>query len=295
MIEVILDASQLEVVEKCPYNWFLSYIKHLEVAHPNRALSTGSFFHEALKFYYEKGQPLSNHIRDTLLYAKELALGPQRNKWPEVAKDPKFFLVRLKEYLYRWLPEDEGIELIGVEKGFSWLLYEDANYRFIAEGMIDLVSRKNATGLTVTDHKTQSRYYEKYEFNHQVLNYLSFTKANYFEYDYIGLQDKVGINTFFRPIFKAPDGMCEQWKEDVIHTFYDVGNMLRNWDDYCKDTPVGEDKHPSFFFPRKRSACTTQFGTCQFHKICQVHDNSKFQIATFSHYKEKDQQWKAWS
>jgi PD-(D/E)XK nuclease superfamily protein len=290
LIEVILDASQLEVIEKCPYNWYLSYIKHLETRRTNPALSTGSFFHECLKFYYGKGQPLSNNIRETLLYARELACGDARIRWPEVAKDPKFFLYRLKDCIYKWLEQDEAMEIIGVEKGFSTLLYENSRVRFILEGMIDLVSRKNIMGLTVTDHKTQSRYYEKYEYNHQIMNYMSFTGAEYFEYNYIGLQDTITKTTFFRPVFKPPEGMLAQWKQDVIHTFMGVADMLER-----ANLETFELLNPSAYFPRRRSACDTKFGVCQFHKICQVPDDNPLQITTFSAYKEKDQQWKAWS
>lgn len=186
------------------------------------------------------------------------------------------------------------MEIIAVEKGFSWLLYEDSTRRYILEGMIDLVSKKKPTGFTVTDHKTQSRLYDKYEYNHQALNYLNFTGASYFEYNYIGLQQESGINTFRRPIFKPAAGMLEQWKQDVKLTFDEMYSMVNNLG--TRVVIPGSKYNPpdSLFFPRRRSSCTTQFGTCAYHKRCQVPDNSKFVQIAESAYKEKDKRWIAW-
>lgn len=287
MIEIILDASQIEMFETCPKKWYYSYVQNLTTKTPNSALSTGSYFHEVLKYYYTliwHGAAPSKSIRPALEYGVDLIKNPtESRKWPEVTKEPQFYIDRLRAYFYANLSDDENMEVISVEKGFSWLLYESKHCRYILEGLIDLVTRKVKTGITVTDHKTQSRAYDKYFYNHQAANYMIATGAKYFEYNYIGLQDKINENTFNKPIWTPPPGYLEQWKIDVKLVFEQMHSML-------SVRPAIE------YFPRRRTSCQTKFGICEFHSICQIPDSSPWQpIVINSKYKEKDEKWKAWS
>lgn len=209
------------------------------------------------------------------------SLGVKAIDAPAVRAAPKFHIDRLKAYLINNMAEDDISEIIAVEQGFSTLLYEDSDRRYILEGMIDLITIEPKTKLTVTDHKTQSRFYDKYGYNHQALNYLAFTGAEYFRYNYIGLQDKQGDNTFRRPIFKPRPGMLEQWKRDVKRTF----------DELARYVEIGG----AAAFPRRRSACDTKFGVCQFHKICEEPDGSKWIPTILTAYHEKENKWRAWS
>lgn len=287
MIEVILDASQIEVFEACPKKWYYDYVLNLTPKHPNPALSTGSYYHEILKYYYSNKLDL----RGALLLAQELANGPENNKWPAVGAEPQFHYERLKNYLIKYRDEDETDEIIAVEQGFSTLLYEDNDRRYILEGMIDYIGIRKHMGLTIRDHKTQSRAYEKYEINHQVFNYMSFTGANYFEYNYIGLQDKITDATFRRLIYKPHPGMLEQWRTDVRRTF----DQMFEYRLECEGETWGKDKLESNDFPRRRAACDGKFGICQFEHICQVPDNSEYVGMVMSKYKQKDMAWKAWN
>lgn len=308
MIEIILDASQLEVFEPCPFKWYLSQAQNLETKRVNPALSTGSFYHECLKYYYGRACAekiaLSDLIRPTIEYAKAIvgtSVYPRIDFWgqphklcgaeyPMIKKDPAFYLKRLVDYLYFNLDDDENAELIAVEQGFTWLLHEDDEKRFLLEGMIDLVWKKKGMGLTITDHKTQSMAYEKYFFNHQALNYLSFTEADYFEYNFIGLQKEATIKTFRRPIFKPGPGVLAQWKRDVFKTFLEMYTYQKLQMDVHG---MGDTTYVAF--PRRRSACKSEFGLCQFTKRCQEPDDSKFVRAIMSSvYKSKDEQWTAW-
>lgn len=316
MIEVILDASQLEVVEACLYKWFMDQVCNLTTRRTNPALSTGTFYHEVLKYYYSAPlTPRSNNIGPTVRFAERLAVATvltdelkarevDRVGWPAVNKEPKFHLDRLRSYLITHMNEDDTSEVVAVEKGFSTLLYEDSNNRFILEGMIDMISVERSTGLTVTDHKTQSRFYDKYGYNHQALNYLSFTKANYFRYNYIGLQDKQGDNTFRRPIFKPVEGMLDQWRLDVKGTFLRLAEVIRTACDLLQVNPTelftltAEQRLTlgiSGIFARNRQGCDTKFGLCQFHRRCEVPDNSKWVPTVLTAFKEKEMRWRAWS
>lgn len=286
MLEIILDASQITAFERCPQLWYLDHIRNLTSTRTNPNLSTGSYFHEVLRTYYELGitnPPVSNNIAAAVDRAVFLATDIESAKrWPAVKAEPKFYIDRLRSYFVNHMTEDDNTEIIAVEKGFSWLLYEDSERRYILEGMIDLISVKPVMGLTVTDHKTQSRSDDIYEFNHQVMNYLAFTGANYFEYNYIGLQDAQNKNTFRRPIYKPQPGQIEQWKKDVRTTF-------REMEQFLALEKQGEA------FPRRRASCSGKYGLCQFHKRCEIPDDSPYvQLVENGAYKEKEERWRAW-
>lgn len=295
MLEIILDASQIEAFERCPKLWYYNYVLNLEMAHPNPALSTGTYYHEILKYYYSNKLDL----RGALLMAQDLANGVQNAKWPTVGKEPQFHYERIKNYLIKYRDDDELDEVIAVEQGFSTLLYEDSDRRYILEGQIDWIGTRKHMGLTIRDHKTQSRAYEKYEINHQVFNYMSFTGANYFEYNYIGLQDKISDATFRRLIYRPHPGMLDQWKRDVKKTFDQMYEYKAEIADKQQDAYLSEENPDEVdvgeAFPRRRAACDGKFGICQFKHICQVPDNSQWVPLVMSKYKQKDMAWKAWN
>lgn len=295
MIEVILDASQLEVIEACPRKWYYDSIRNLTTLRTNPALTTGTFYHAVLQFYYSQPFPVTDHLKPTFEYAKLLAdrgYEPENesNRWPEVRENKEFHLTRLRDYLIRWSHEDEAIRVVAVEKGFSYLLYEDTEKRFILEGMIDLIYRHPQMGLVVRDHKTQSRAYDKYPHCHQALNYLTATGGDYFEYNYIGLQKAPSPANFWHSEpFKPGPGVLDQWKRDVLRTFMEVYWIKRN------ELEVGTAWLREDLYARRKASCQTKFGMCQFHKICEVPETDPLYPNVFTAYKEKERRWKPWS
>lgn len=298
MIEIIMDASQIEQFEACPRKWYNDQVLNLTSVQTNTAMSTGTWFHEVLKLYETEGllnPPVSKHIKKAVDFAVLLATGPDAVKWPRVKKDPKFHLDRLRAYLITHMAEDDSSEIVAVEKGFSTLLYEDAERRYILEGMIDLISIERTLGLTVTDHKSQSRAYEKYWVNHQVNNYLSFTGARYFRYNYIGQQATQNDQTFRRPIYRPHPGALEQWRKDVLRTFQEMERYLtKQFNPWIEDIDLNSRPKRVNDFPKRLTQCQTKFGLCQFHKLCELPDDSPYREVVLKHYKQKEP-WKAWS
>lgn len=313
MLEVILDASQIELFERCPRAWYYAYVQNLTPLHSKSAFSTGSYYHEVLALYYSLPLPLPQinkpetelyqiahrklgqvkNLAERLKAAVDFAASPElHTKYHIKDADAKIFhRKRIVDYLFNWSHEDEGLNVIAVEQGFSTLLYEDVNKRYILEGKIDLVFEGKPYGYAVMDHKTQSRYDDRWEFNHQVMNYMAFTKADYFVYNYIGLQDKLPLNGMRRMLYKPPPGTLEQWKSEVRVTFDEMTHykFLANFTTGIKETE-------ETVYPRKRSACdASKYGLCQFHKLCSVPDDSIFKESVLSHYKPKESVWRAWT
>lgn len=289
MIEIILDASQIEVFEACPRKWYYSYILNLIPHKGYSPFDIGLYYHSVLKFYYDlyrtKEFDIVQKLQQTIDFAKDQKLFLQYNI--DNREDQIFHIQRLITYLNKYEDEDANMEIIATEGGFSQLLFENDERRYILEGKIDLVGSKQPEGLFVMDHKTQSRKDDRWEFNHQVCNYLHFTKANYFIYNYIGLQDKLPAEGLRRCIYKPPEGMIDQWLKEVKLTFDQMYNYIT--------VPIAYN-HKDEVFPRRRSACdSSKYGLCQYHKLCSVPDDSIWTEVVKSAYKEKDEKWRAWS
>lgn len=284
MIELILDASQLTAFESCERSWYYSYHQHLTSKFRNKSLNLGSWYHDVLAYYYEQlpTLPILNSIPATLEYMQSPAL---LTKYGIVdSATLKFHLKRMRDYLHHYMFTDEKIKVIAVEKGFSYLLYEDTDYRFILEGKIDLVAHIPTYGLTVWDHKTQSRKENRYPFNHQVMNYFNYVRPAYFIYNYIGLQENLSPGHLRREFWAPTSEQLEVWLSDVLGTFERVATRLQRTD------LLAEDK-----FRRSRTACVPKYGKCEFYKICNVPDDNKWVPTILTAYKQKEQKWAAWS
>lgn len=302
MIEICLDASQLETIEPCPRKWYYSYALNLIPNQSKRYFDVGSYYHEVLARYY--GLPLTGikdlteRLRQSLAFASESDL--LRKFHIKDLDEQKFHRQRLLDYFATYMGEDEKMEPIAVEQGFSYLLYEDDSRRYILEGKIDLINKMMPYGLNVMDHKTQSRKDDRWEFNHQVCNYMSFmescgTPANYFIYNYLGLQDKIPPQGIRRVIYKPHPGMLDQWKKEVKLTFDAMYHARLQAESMHQDGNFNILAEADLY-ERRRSACdASKYGLCTYHKLCSVPDGSKWVPAVFSAYKEKEEKWLAWS
>lgn len=282
-VEVMLDASQLGAFEPCPRKWYYAYVKNWESRLYSRALNVGSYYHEVLAFHYSNPSNIKEYparTNETLLFARREDLFKQFGIM--LKEDRIFHLKRIQAYLFFWELEDQRATVVAVEKGFSRLLYESKDRRYILEGKIDLVVRRPNLGLCVEDHKTQSSRKDIWPVNNQVMNYFTYVKPDYFIYDYIGLADKINDKTFERKVFRPSLDQISQWEEDVIRAFDDMYSYVKAGGKEC-------------CFPRRRSACSATYGVCQFHKLCNVRDDSKFRPAMESAYKERDEKWRAWT
>lgn len=294
MIEISMDASQLEVFEPCPRKWYYAYNQNLIPLRSKRVFDVGSYYHSCLAHYYYLFPPLGtvlsldDRLLSTINYCTQSAL---LTKYHIVdVEEQKFHRQRLLDYLMHWSTEDETMVPCAIEQGFSYLLYEDKYKRYILEGKIDLIAKLQPYGLIVMDHKTQSRKDDIWELNHQVMNYLNYmrvtaTEADYFVYNYIGLQDKIPKEGMRRSIYKPHPNMLIQWSKEVIKTFDDMFEILS----------ITGDNFRELSFNRHRSACSSKYGLCQFYKLCSVPDHSKWNDSVLSHYRIRDEKWRAWT
>lgn len=309
MIEIILDASQLDCFESCPRHWYYSYERNLIPNKARRAFDIGSYYHEVLAYHYLLYQSERSSLDPTLEQVPYLKDDIQRfqatidfSSKSELLKrfgiynleEIKFHRQRLITYFNKYGDRDEAIQVIAVEKGFSYILFENESRRFILEGKIDLILSE-AEGLCIMDHKTQSRKDNKWGYNHQVCNYLNFVRrtidkeASYFIYNYIGLQEILPPDGLRRMYYKCPQGMLDQWENEVLQTFEEMYHMRLYIETYSRS------KYKIDAYPRRRSACdSSKYGRCPFYKACSVPDGSGWEPVVLSAYKEKEERWSPW-
>lgn len=300
MIEIILDASSLELFEPCPRKYYYDAILNLTTVRRRNAFDIGSYFHEVLAHYYSSPLKDIPRLRSAFDFSSQVQLFVKFGI--KDIDEQKFYRRRIAEYFNFWDYEDQRLEFLAVEKGFSYLLYEDSSRRYILEGKIDLIGKGKPYGLFVMDHKTQSRKDDKYPYNHQVCNYMNYMRrqgkpADYFVYNYIGIQDNLPPDGMRRQIYAPPPGMLDQWEKEVKRTFDDLFDIMTK----CNSNGMTNEKGERIIVPdieafkRKRSACdSSKYGLCHFHKLCSIPDGSKWYEAVRKHYKEKEQRWRAW-
>jgi len=136
-----LSWSQLSTVERCPYEYYLAYVKHIPLDPEPDYFVKGRLFHEAAQGYYR---------------AICLGRSPRSTDFTKIIKKHKNAVARTHlsnavEMLIR--NAFTGWEVIGVEKPFALDLGPDLPP---CVGVIDLVL-KRANTFAVVDHKTARR------------------------------------------------------------------------------------------------------------------------------------------
>jgi hypothetical protein len=112
-----------------------------------------------------------------------------------------------------WIP-------LAIERGFSRIIYEDSDNRFIYEGRPDFVGLDATDGdLIVSDHKTQGRSDSFYPHNNQALGYLWNYEAKNFIYNYIVLNK---TTEFRREIFTIQRNQIDAWVSDTTEWYFRV-------------------------------------------------------------------------
>jgi len=240
-----LNSHSLADYQQCPTRYLFTNHLKIQPAETKPAFVRGDLVTRWLAIYYQ------NKIKHKES-RKELLLSPlfwtgRIQKAMRVSTNDAFSLYRvLVSYATNY--QNDGWEPLAVEKGFSKILYEDDENLFVYEGRPDLIA-KDSTGETmVIDHKTRSMKYQIYEFNNQVLGYLWAGEATVFLYNYLTLTNSPG---FERAPFRFSQDQIEDWRENAIDAYF---NIKRD---------IERQKFP------KSYQCSSKFGVCEFHRICE--------------------------
>ena len=148
-----LDASQIQLYQTCPLAWYYSYKENLDLAGISQkvAADKGTLVHDLLDIYYNlrARDPLGNKLSQAqdaigLFISKDITkeLFPdgeiEKGKVVTTTEELEFFICnRFILYVQRWINDDFNVSINngipGVELGFSKLLYENSEVRFILD------------------------------------------------------------------------------------------------------------------------------------------------------------------
>lgn len=239
-----------------------SHLIGIEPADKKLALRRGSIMGRYLNIYYY------NKIRPKAMFEKILINSifwtHKIQKETGMSMDLSYGLYSAL-FKYRQVYKDENWVPLGIEVGFSKLLYEDDENIFTYEGAIDLMLR-NPVELAISDHKSESANRPIYQFNNQCIGYLWASGATQFIYNYITLTK---VPVFHRSVHKFTPIQIEDWRLDTIEWFKRVKKSIQE---------------KSFLKSRK---CVDIYGKCAFTTICEQPKPELKQYIIGANYKRR--------
>lgn len=267
-----LDSSQISEYMTCPLKWFYRYNQNLVFDTKQKvAPDKGTLVHNLLDIYYTMrsldpdGNKLLQANAAIEMFKKS---GSVKILFPtDNGEIEEFICKRFILYVQRWLNSDFIVPKGGVELGFSHLLFENDDNRFILEGRIDLINTIQGNNC-FTDHKTQERTSYLYHYTIQFKNYALATGYEYGIINYFGMQKDdnnklLHDNKLFRQdLIHFDKWMIDEWKDKVISVFFNIAAMLKEY----KDNP-----ELGFYRAKNDAACSGAFGAnpCVFCNICE--------------------------
>lgn len=304
---LIRDSSQLSTWLECPEKWHNEQVEQLihineknpaDSNRPNDAIAAGSLGHKYLEIYYGF---LGLGAEQQIAARQMLAFDPDAadtvdDDFPLDTDLRKRVRTRVSEYLMFYANRDytplfkckphvevENNVLIDsfrreplVEKGFSYKLLDTAEYFFVLEGRIDLISSIQNETVWV-DHKFQMREHELYNKSLQFRNYSLVTNLDIGVINYVRLHKDVGPKTFVRQPITFSAYERRLWREELIDIFVKHAKYLAR----------GEREY-------NWQACPGQYGyKCEFTPLCETFGSPmRESIARQQFTKRKE--WRPW-
>lgn len=286
---ITLDASQIHEFMTCEQRWHYGYVENLRLADmQTEAMDKGTLVHKLLETYYFYKAEDCDGLTQMQLGEKTVEAFKVNNYTGRAGfpKDTENFLInRFIAYLM-YYSGNRDLEPItnngvpGVELGFSKILFEDENVVYIVEGKIDLI-HVVGENLAWTDHKSQDRLNNLYNFKPQFLTYAWATGYDYGGINYFGMQKEVKDYTFRRTFVHYPRWMRERWEGKMLKVFRQVEHMKRD------PTCCGIEMN--------LNSCAGAFEShpCPFTQLCETeNDEMRENIKAFKY--KKVEKWSPW-
>lgn len=277
-VNIILDASKIDLFETCPRRYELRYLKNkaLPIKDKAPALDLGTLAHSGFEVYFSalaEGANYNDRMQASLMKIREISSDPDASSLePE---DVKQLLQSFEESCDYWRSEDENcLEILNVEQPFAYVLYEDDDVRIIVSGKIDLLVNFNGIGRNASykrlpiDHKTFSRDTQLLRKSNQFINYCNATESYFLVVNRVGLHDssakkpKSAEEKFKRIPLSYDPIYIKEWKENVT-------KMILQ--EYL--TCVGND-----YWPEKPTSCNKFNRLCEYYRICDTSGNYQDKI-----------------
>lgn len=244
-IIIIVDSHQLSEFQRCPRLYSYTQVQQMGSVRLRDALTKGTGLHNMLYLYYAckiKGWSTARAMKKVLSYMRF-----QRKMTIEHIQQVQ---PKILQYIAHY--QNETWKPLAAEIGFSKILYEDSQFKFIYEGKIDLLMEVQGIKAFV-DHKSQSRHRNLPQDSNQFLGYAWATGFKLGIINFLNLApSKSPKDAFRREICNYSTALVEEWKEGAIETCFAL----------AKSREIGN-------FSKRRQGCNGVYGLCDFIHVCK--------------------------
>lgn len=264
-------------------------VQQLENADHRRGLNIGTLHHKCLDLNYrlirrgydaQKAMFLTTRRIDK--FAKQVSVSNA---------DKLLFTRKFLEYCSFYFDIDRYVSPVGVEAGFSHLLYADQSFKFIYEGKIDLIfvnknPRLESPGLLEPmDHKTQTMKYAINPYSNQFIGYAWAMRKQFgalwsrgLTVNIFGIQESLPPKECFQRFrYQYPDRIIDDWVRSTIIWYRRIAQSII-WRNYT----------------RSRTACDRKYGRCEFFGLCSAQEQEFYDDRFHREYKLKNRIFEAW-
>ena len=272
---LILNSHSLSDYQRCPKRYEYNNLIQIEPSATRTVFAIGTYWGKMLEIYYRNCHK-SDTVRDKLV--KRMSKCAANNEQFD-DKDGNMLSTRILEYWKRY--RNEQVKVLGVEIGFSIILYEDNSHLFIYEGRPDRILsipdpfNPSRSVICISDDKTRARNVDLLDYNNQINGYLVAAKTNYFMYNYMGKQMDL-TKAFARQIVHRSDTELNKWKQNTIAWYH----------------RILADRISGKFLESLQ--CEGQYSTCEFISLCNSKDRIEYNAAMNNNFKKRNEERRSW-
>lgn len=290
MHHIVLDATRLTALMRCPHLSYLRFEENLQKSEgKSNSIECGSLTHTILEFFYKariQGKNRSDAIdigfeagkeylvpyKETNKYVTETDHPGLLNTPEESTKKPdrlgwRYVINTLHEYFDFW--RNDSFTPIAAETVKSHLLYQDDEMKILWKAKYDLIE-DTPGGFLPTDHKTMSQRRDTLSLNNQFMGQSIILASRQVRINKIGWQTSLAPEEKFQRVYipYSVDRLAEWAQVTVPH----YARMLIAY-------------HEASYFPHNYEACEGKYGKCDYYAICES-DRANREVIKSTQYKK---------
>lgn len=267
---IIVDSHQLSEFQRCPRLYSYAQVQQFGSTRLKDALVKGTGLHNMLYLFYK-----ARIQKHSVAYAMKKVLSYMRFQRKMTIEHIQQVQPKILQYIAHY--QNETWKPLAAEIGFSKVLYEDSQFKFIYEGKIDLLMEVQGIKAFV-DHKSQSRHRNLPQDSNQFLGYAWATGFKLGIINFLNLAPSLSPkDAFRREICNYSTALVDEWKEGAIETCIQMARA-REANGYKK----------------QRQGCLGVYGLCDFEAVCKQ-TSQLITIGMLQRDFVKKDKWEPWS
>jgi hypothetical protein len=249
MRNLILTSSRLARLQRCPREYFFSFVINRHPIETPKYFLEGGFLHFILDLYYRAKKANSINIEEITNAAREKSSTIDNLTIEDSEAIIKLFL----EYIA--YQQDQNWEIEESEVPFAKVLWEDEKFdlRIVIQGKADLLVSAQSVPIIV-DHKKISQNRQPFPRDNQIMAYCWAFNRQDFIINQLGTQKTLPPkDKFRRHYFNILGYQIDEWIEETIYNAFEAVKYYDN-------------NH----WPARFKACHEQGRACQYYQVCST-------------------------